>query len=1041
MNSNSSHFLPLPSLSQPASLLYPLPLSTSSLQSPPLNAPPALTQYATAPNSPVQSLPIPLISPTWKSTPPTPPPSSKRSLTVSRVPTLPLSSSASFPALGSPPIPFKVPQLTQGFVAPCPLVLRRPRSLSDSSLHSRRATYASTVVASRKHDGNDTKFDRPRKFHIYEGSTAEIDEGYVLVESPEHTNDESSSDGHDSDAVSNEFYDNILLKDGTRRFHALKEILMTEVGYLFDLKIIMAVFLQNISTLTYCNRPSTWASTSFTATSWMGSFSHSPLSSLPSSSSFVPDSCFSISSNKQHSQQVQRCLFSEDELNSLTRNFEDILHFHERFVQKLKELMQPFGIALDSQIEPFPLQNGFLSRLDGAIQLVTHAFKEEESRFHIYQDFCAGHSEALEIIRKKQQQHPVEWDSFERLCATEITTKRDKSTNGSSVLALSSRSCQDLPVRTKTRSLSHISLDGEFHSARASTTQEYGCSRRLTFMDYLIKPVQRICRYPLLLDQLRPIRACKGALVQLDALVEEATLAMRRVVMAVDEARHRRDAAAQSSLIAFRILLSSPQLLSHDFLTSLGTCLLAGSLDVIHYPLERPPGNVKSKYLGAFLYPGGYLILVKVSKGKVYEPRHWFCLSDCDVRDITEDIALLSYSFCISSSEHLFELAAACLREKNIWLSSIRESLAQTPTWCNEPMSSLGLDNESGTCLDASPTEMPTNPDVDQRDEGVLAPSEPLNVRKGNPMKQDSIFSCRATSSTSVKAMFAPDPDNLVVRRTSSLVRQHTNQGLQDILSTACLIARAGAQSHKELFQEPRGTDCSVSRSNSTLSVAGLTKSRLLKHRTVKISRHNSLPNGTSCAARRELLKAKSMIVSRRSLRKSLTTPALSEKDGRSNCSMSSGSAYNNPSDPLPSRSSSALDHIRSVFLSSDAVNARAEGPRRFVNNVRGLFRSRSTTTSPTEPNFSRHEWQLPGPGDQQPNRGGKSPTGNLFRQLSLKASFHFRRRSVPEDTTTRCEDRAGLAQLAEEEFGMNASSLTSSFHDTTQPPQKISSN
>jgi hypothetical protein len=34
---------------------------------------------------------------------------------------------------------------------------------------------------------------------------------------------------------------------------------------------------------------------------------------------------------------------------------------------------------------------------------------------------------------------------------------------------------------------------------------------------------------------------------------------------------------------------------------------------------------------------GGYLVLVKVCKGKVYEPRHWFSLAGFEIGDVPEE--------------------------------------------------------------------------------------------------------------------------------------------------------------------------------------------------------------------------------------------------------------------------------------------------------------------------------------------------------------------------------------------------------------------
>ena len=72
--------------------------------------------------------------------------------------------------------------------------------------------------------------------------------------------------------------------------------------------------------------------------------------------------------------------------------------------------------------------------------------------------------------------------------------------------------------------------------------------------------------------------------------------------------------------------------LTADFVSSLGPCMLAGALDVVQHPSHR------AKYLGAFLYAGGYCILAKITKsGRVYEPRHWFAFSEVEVVDTEED--------------------------------------------------------------------------------------------------------------------------------------------------------------------------------------------------------------------------------------------------------------------------------------------------------------------------------------------------------------------------------------------------------------------
>ena len=71
----------------------------------------------------------------------------------------------------------------------------------------------------------------------------------------------------------------------------------------------------------------------------------------------------------------------------------------------------------------------------------------------------------------------------------------------------------------------------------------------------------------------------------------------------------------------------------------MGDCLLAGLLDVVHHhhvldPVSTP---VRIKYLGVLLYLGGYLIVVKVGRGKAYHIKHWFSLKSFEMVDTPQD--------------------------------------------------------------------------------------------------------------------------------------------------------------------------------------------------------------------------------------------------------------------------------------------------------------------------------------------------------------------------------------------------------------------
>lgn len=166
-------------------------------------------------------------------------------------------------------------------------------------------------------------------------------------------------------------------------------------------------------------------------------------------------------------------------------------------------------------------------------------------------------------------------------------------------------------------------------------------------------PIQRVCRYPLLLAALlgaaetpfptdsNPFERVGSYDVGVD--VERALGAMRGVAEEADEARRQTEAEIKTATIISR--LEPHQVLTPAFIPTLGPCRLIGSLDVLHHhptiaPLSPP---VKVKYLAAFLYKG-YLVLAKVKKGKMYEAKHFLPLEVFELIDIAEGESIQEFS-------------------------------------------------------------------------------------------------------------------------------------------------------------------------------------------------------------------------------------------------------------------------------------------------------------------------------------------------------------------------------------------------------------
>jgi hypothetical protein len=183
---------------------------------------------------------------------------------------------------------------------------------------------------------------------------------------------------------------------------------------------------------------------------------------------------------------------------------------------------------------------------------------------------------------------------------------------------------------------------------------------RLMLRDLLIKPIQRICRYPLILDSMRTTKV-------VDLLsgeqrptggedLEEALAVMKVVAGSVDEATRRKISLERSRVIRNRIeghpvrlhrAVAPPrtpqdadkgtflmQALSRGVLSALGECLLVGSLDVIyHHPVQAPISTpIKIRYLAAFLY-AGYVVLCKAKKGKIYSALHFLPLERLEISE------------------------------------------------------------------------------------------------------------------------------------------------------------------------------------------------------------------------------------------------------------------------------------------------------------------------------------------------------------------------------------------------------------------------
>ncbi|KAG6336527.1 hypothetical protein ID866_2549 [Astraeus odoratus] len=842
-------------------------------------------------------------------------------------------------------------------------------------------------------------------------------------------------------------------KEDARRCHALVELLSTELAYLIDLRILVCVYLRSLPVLTSRNAQShTHGSSSnislsnFSRTPSMLGISHlngnqhahsyqqvhtaKSLSASQSTDGHAPN-LFTLPPTKEKDRNTSRHLFTPADLEIITRNADEILEFHEKFVHELHTAVSKCGFSMRFGGEGTLGRPTHPTDLERAIDAVSTVFIRHAPSFDRYQGFCSGHPLAFDLVRKVQQKYPSDWEAFEHRCAdiaakmlTEASNKPLRSPTpddhrGSPVAPdvpkkrRHSLSALDPFVCTWTQP--HVISSLNLKSSNGSTSEsghsdnDVGSRRpRLLFVDYLIKPVQRICKYPLLLTQLQA--TATGGHTEFGKcheVVNRAIHVMRAMTSAVDEARRRQELSVKSGLIVARMCQAisvsmtntSQQPLTPVFLSSLGFCHTAGSLDVIYYcgcGLGRS-NTVKAKYLGAFLFPGGFFVLAKVAKSKLYEPRYWFSLRGFEVADSNTDDALLQSWFRLSSRGHTFELAAACRREKDVWMDAIRGAISQEPVWEGDPPSSLQADVRNDGALGdveaLNVTSLPTIqsiPELDSDADLSMTGEVPVasnlseashtrwvtsrmdySSKMDGPNRRSSLTSGKSYQTSPTEC------DTFHLVRSNAMAREQVDRLLLDVFSQKCLTARLQAHTHEEDLFEAQKVSRSFSRSSSGLTMASAMSvaamNRLTKRESVLVPRRRSFvdtgsnspsdiegpafhPHIKPAGKRHQPKKHPKIVTTAKSASsdydEDIGEVPLESPSPMSQCS-SMSAVVSAPPLTLPCPLTTALSGLDNNAPPVDYAKVRRKDytPKRsrsMIENVRGLFISRSS--SPNSP-------------------------------------------------------------------------------------------
>jgi cell pole-organizing protein PopZ len=286
---------------------------------------------------------------------------------------------------------------------------------------------------------------------------------------------------------------------------------------------------------------------------------------------------------------------------------------------------------------------------------VISIFRRAMSSFFAYEEYCANH----EIIAHDLQRHlPNLWSTYE------------------------------------------TGMESLARSLTALDSKSDGGKKALTVSDLLIKPIQRICKYPLLLDELlsyTPVSDDPSVHAELETLIQCLRDIMESVNSATQNPEVRLQIHRRWSLRS-RLLFDRCSLAQDDF-RLLGNALLCG---VLHVAYQTRHG-ITGVYALCVLFQRHFLVAFPVATSQRFDIVAFINLDDLSVETAADGKGLQSpsavhtwkLSFVVEGNVHEFLMSASSATEEESWKRGLRGNLSQeggSRTLPRQFLSSLALD-------------------------------------------------------------------------------------------------------------------------------------------------------------------------------------------------------------------------------------------------------------------------------------------------------------------------------------------------------------
>ncbi|KAL7005436.1 hypothetical protein EMMF5_004990 [Cystobasidiomycetes sp. EMM_F5] len=284
---------------------------------------------------------------------------------------------------------------------------------------------------------------------------------------------------------------------------------------------------------------------------------------------------------------------------AIVRNASQLLELHQILVKEIGNATIEYRTL--SKAQNLDTAGRLLNKVVKIMDAFLDAFKLMRS---VYSDFCSTHAEAMDVL-KTTFSNRFQSAEFEKRCSYAL-----------------------------------------HHNSRLQN--------KLDLVDYLIKPIQRICRYPLLFQAL-----LKHAPAEHATIIAQAYRAAAQNATSVDEAQKQQDLLNMSKKLAERMMGDVGTFARREKLTLIGT----GHV-VVSTQDEGQVHNVR--YLGLVLYQS-CLVLVWIKKAKEYHPEQFLPLESLRFHSLPDGQSLLAHSFMISQGDNRFQIGLSCKQELEIW--------------------------------------------------------------------------------------------------------------------------------------------------------------------------------------------------------------------------------------------------------------------------------------------------------------------------------------------------------------------------------------